>query len=86
MIRLPGKLVTAAFLSLSFASSPADTSLTTRSITVANTILDQQIQRELGDKFNLGRFHEAVLSSGSIPVKFLPEIVRTKLNLSAKTN
>jgi uncharacterized protein (DUF885 family) len=41
--------------------------------------LRQQIERELGDKFNLGRYHEAVISTGSVPVKFLPELVRAKL-------
>jgi uncharacterized protein (DUF885 family) len=37
--------------------------------------LRQAVQRELGDSFSLGRYHEAVLSEGSIPVKFLPELV-----------
>ncbi len=32
--------------------------------------LRQEIQREMGDKFELGRFHEAVLDHGSVPVKF----------------
>lgn len=41
--------------------------------------LRQQIQRELGDKFVLGRFHEAVIDHGSVPVKYLPELVRTRL-------
>jgi uncharacterized protein (DUF885 family) len=41
--------------------------------------LRQQIQRELGDKFDLGRYHEAVIDHASIPVKFLPELVRTRL-------
>ena len=41
--------------------------------------LREQIQRELGDDFDLGRFHEAVLENGSIPVKFLPELVRERL-------
>ncbi len=41
--------------------------------------LRQQVQRELGDKFELGRFHEAVIDHGSLPVKFLPELVRTRL-------
>ena len=39
----------------------------------------QSIQRELGDKFDLGRYHEAVLEQGSIPVKYLPELVRERL-------
>ena len=41
--------------------------------------LRQEIQRELGDRFELGRYHEAVLSHGSVPVKFLPELVRQRL-------
>ena len=41
--------------------------------------LRQQVQRELGDKFDLGRYHEAVIDHGSVPVKFLPELVRTRL-------
>ena len=41
--------------------------------------LRQQIQRELGDKFDLGRYHEAVIDHASVPVKFLPELVRTRL-------
>ncbi len=38
-----------------------------------------QMQRELGDRFKLGRYHEAVLSQGSVPMKYLPELVRAKL-------
>jgi uncharacterized protein (DUF885 family) len=38
--------------------------------------LRQSIQRELGDRFHLGRFHEAVLAHGTLPVKYLPELVR----------
>jgi uncharacterized protein (DUF885 family) len=41
--------------------------------------LRQQVQRELGDKFELGRYHEAVIDHGSVPVKFLPELVRTRM-------
>lgn len=41
--------------------------------------LRQQVQRELGDKFELGRFHEAVLDHGTLPVKYLPELVRDRL-------
>jgi uncharacterized protein (DUF885 family) len=43
--------------------------------------LRQQLQRELGDRFDLARFHEAVLSHGTIPVKYLPELVRKSLGL-----
>jgi uncharacterized protein (DUF885 family) len=42
--------------------------------------LRQEVQRELGDKFNLGRYHEAVLEQGSVPVKYLPELVRQRLS------
>ena len=41
--------------------------------------LRQSVQRELGDKFQLGRYHEAVLEPGAVPVKYLPELVRTKI-------
>jgi uncharacterized protein (DUF885 family) len=37
--------------------------------------LRQAMQREQGDKFNLGRYHEAVLSHGTLPVKYLPELM-----------
>jgi uncharacterized protein (DUF885 family) len=41
--------------------------------------LRQQMQREMGDKFVLGRYHEAVLADGPVPVKYLPELVRARL-------
>jgi uncharacterized protein (DUF885 family) len=41
--------------------------------------LRQSVQRELGEKFELGRFHEAVLDHGTLPVKYLPELVRARL-------
>jgi uncharacterized protein (DUF885 family) len=41
--------------------------------------LRRQIQRELGDSFQLGRYHEAVLDHGTLPVKYLPELVRERL-------
>jgi uncharacterized protein (DUF885 family) len=47
---------------------------------MAHYRLRQAVQREKGEQFNLGRFHEAVLNEGSIPVKYLPELVRTRLN------
>jgi uncharacterized protein (DUF885 family) len=46
---------------------------------MAHYRLRQQVQRELGDAFVLGRYHEAVLAHGSIPLKFLPELVRGQL-------
>jgi uncharacterized protein (DUF885 family) len=41
--------------------------------------LRQQIEREMGDKFDLANFHEAVLEHGTLPVKYLPELVRARL-------
>jgi uncharacterized protein (DUF885 family) len=41
--------------------------------------LRQQIQREMGDAFELGRYHEAVMDHGTLPVKYLPELVRERL-------
>lgn len=41
--------------------------------------LRQQMARELGDNFHLGRYHEAVLAHGTLPVKFLPDLVRARL-------
>ena len=46
---------------------------------MAHVRLREQMQRELGDKFSLAAYHEAVLSQGSVPVKYLPELVRVKL-------
>jgi uncharacterized protein (DUF885 family) len=48
---------------------------------MAHYRLRQAIERELGDKFVLGRFHEAVLEPGAVPVKYLPEIVRAELGV-----
>lgn len=46
---------------------------------MAHYRLHQVIERELGDKFDLGRYHEAVLSVGSVPPKYMPELVRQRL-------
>ena len=46
---------------------------------MAHYRLRQQIERELGEKFVLGRYHEAVLEPGAVPVKYLGELVRKKL-------
>jgi uncharacterized protein (DUF885 family) len=48
--------------------------------------LRQQVQREMGERFDLTRFHEAVLSHGTIPVKYLPELVRKSLELPRQAN
>lgn len=46
---------------------------------MAHYRLRQEIQRELGERFELGRFHEAVLAPGAVPMKYLPELVRRRL-------
>ncbi|MCI0702101.1 MAG: DUF885 domain-containing protein [Planctomycetia bacterium] len=38
--------------------------------------LRQDVQRKRGDLFDLGKFHEEVLSHGTLPVKYLPELVK----------
>lgn len=48
---------------------------------LAHYRLRQQVERALGDKFVLGRFHEAVLKPGAVPVKYLPEIVGREFGL-----
>jgi len=48
--------------------------------------LRQQIEREQSVKFNLGRYHEAVLDLGTPPVKYLPELVRARLIKSTDTS
>jgi uncharacterized protein (DUF885 family) len=41
--------------------------------------LRRRFQNLLGERFQLGRFHEAVLSHGTIPVRYLPELVGRQL-------
>jgi uncharacterized protein (DUF885 family) len=41
--------------------------------------LRDEMQREMGDRFELGRYHEAVLKQGSVPIKYLGELVRAEL-------
>ena len=41
--------------------------------------LRQQVERDQGEAFDLGRFHEAVLDNGTLPVKYLPGLVRERL-------
>ncbi len=48
---------------------------------MAHYRLRQQIERELGDRFKLAAYHEAVLEPGAVAVKYLPELVRRKLGL-----
>src|SRR4029077_7314434 len=37
--------------------------------------LRRRFQNELGEEFQLGRHHEAVLAHGTLPVRYLPELV-----------
>ena len=46
---------------------------------MAHYRLRQTVERELGPQFDLGRYHEAVLDQGTVPVKYLPELVRERL-------
>jgi uncharacterized protein (DUF885 family) len=41
--------------------------------------LRRDVQNELGERFDLGRFHEAAPDHGSLPVKYLPEVTRERL-------
>lgn len=52
---------------------------------MAHYNLRQAIQRQMGDTFQLGRYHEAVLAPGAVPVKYLDELVRTRLGLPRGT-
>jgi uncharacterized protein (DUF885 family) len=38
--------------------------------------LRQNVQRQRGSEFNLGKYHEEVLLQGTLPVKYLPELVK----------
>ena len=42
--------------------------------------LRDEMQTKLGSRFELGRYHEAVLEQGSVPVKYLRELVGARLN------
>ena len=46
---------------------------------MAHYRLRQAVEREMGADFDLGRYHEAVLAQGPVPVKYLPELVRARL-------
>jgi uncharacterized protein (DUF885 family) len=41
--------------------------------------LRRRFQNELGEGFDLGRYHEAVLDHGTLPVRYLPELVAERL-------
>jgi uncharacterized protein (DUF885 family) len=38
--------------------------------------LRQEVQRRRGENFDLAKYHEAVLGHGTLPVKYLPELVK----------
>ncbi len=40
--------------------------------------LRQKVSRQQGEAFHLGKFHEATLSHGTLPVKYLPELLGVK--------
>ena len=42
--------------------------------------LRNMAQRKLGDRFDLRRFHDTVIAQGSVPVKYLPELVLDRLS------
>ena len=48
---------------------------------MAHYRLRQELERELGDKFVLGRYHEAVLEPGAVPVKYLRELAGVRLGV-----
>ena len=41
--------------------------------------LRRRVQSELGERFDLGRFHEACLDHGTPPVRYLEELVGERL-------
>jgi uncharacterized protein (DUF885 family) len=41
--------------------------------------LRRMMQTQLGERFELGRYHESVLSHGTLPVRFLPELVQSQM-------
>jgi uncharacterized protein (DUF885 family) len=49
---------------------------------MAHQRLRREMQRLLGDRFDLARYHEAVLAEGAVPVKYLPELVAARLGVA----
>ncbi len=49
---------------------------------MAHYRLRQAIEREQGEKFELARYHEAVLAVGAVQPKYLPELVRRRLGMA----
>jgi uncharacterized protein (DUF885 family) len=48
---------------------------------MAHYRLRQEIERKMGDKFSLSKYHQAVLEPGAVSVKYLPELVKAKLKV-----
>jgi uncharacterized protein (DUF885 family) len=48
---------------------------------MAHYRLRQEIEHAMGDKFSLSKYHQAVLEPGAVSVKYLPELVKTKLRI-----
>ncbi|MCP3997815.1 MAG: DUF885 domain-containing protein, partial [bacterium] len=46
--------------------------------------LRDEARTQLGDDFNIADFHEAVLSSGSLPLSILEQVVNEALSASAE--
>jgi len=51
---------------------------------MAHYRLRQEMERKLGDQFDLARYHEAVLEPGGVAVKYLPELVRARLEAKSQ--
>lgn len=47
--------------------------------------LRRSIQRSLGDRFDLAKYHESVLAHGTLPVKYLPELVGRDLEVENRS-
>jgi uncharacterized protein (DUF885 family) len=48
---------------------------------MAHCRLRQRIERQMGGAFSLARYHNAVIAPGSVPAKYLPELVHAQLGL-----
>ncbi len=57
-------------------SKQSSVQLSTYSWQMAMYRLRQTVQRKLGDTFSLGRYHEAVLEPGAVPLRMLPDRFR----------
>jgi uncharacterized protein (DUF885 family) len=51
---------------------------------MAHYRLRQELERKMGDKFNLAQYHQAVLEPGAVAVKYLREVVGDRLQIPSK--